>query len=554
LVAFRRLANLLGRLHPSKDGREEADRPGGEAMNWRAMGMVQARGRRRLWRVAASIAAAWLILCAPAADAAGTVRNLTQQTSHDDLATALGATRDGDVVELSGGPFVGSFVVGRRITLRGTGEGDARPVLDGGGAGTVLAVEAAGAAIENLAIRNSGRTDSPFALWGDAGVAVRADGVGMRGLAVSGNDWGVLFFPGTGSSLSGSDVSDNVRDGVRIMGGRDHLIDGNTIDRNATGVSIDAFYPDRETPLVFFADPAVVKDYAEKREHAPLSSGNLIRANSIAGNGFYGVTITWDSHGNRVEDNVVTMTGRVREVDPALIRAWEVELAKVSGIPVTFDRDPYGSGISLFCLAHENRIERNRVFDNLAYGIILDLADRNAVAANRVETNRSGILVAASSQNEILRNRVDGNQAYGVRIGVDSVIKQVPADNLVAMNALTRNAVNAFDSSGRVVTAADIEAIVDTLPLPQIIKDQMAKNPIVRQQMINAYLAQMKPAANRWDDGTLGNHHDDFDEEAEGFRDRDGDGISEAGKPIPGGKSVDRHPLTAARVESLLAP
>lgn len=90
--------------------------------------------------------------------------------------------------------------------------------------------------------------------------------------------------------------------------------------------------------------------------------------------------------------------------------------------------------------------------------------------------------------------------------------------------------------------------------MPQVVKDQMAKNPMIRRQMINAYLAQMKPATNRWDDGTLGNHHDDFDEEAEGFRDRDDDGVSEAGKPIPGGRSVDRHPLTAARVESLLVP
>lgn len=523
-------------------------------MNWRATGVFGIRAFRHTWRVPASLAIAWLIFFTLAADAAAAIRNLTQQTSYEDLATALGATRDGDVVELSGGPFVGSFVVERRITLRGTGAGDARPVLDGGGQGTVLTVNAAGAVIENLAIRNSARTDSPFALWGDAGIAVRADGIAMRDLAVTGNDWGVLFFPGAGSSLAGSDVSDNSRDGVRIMGGRDHLIDGNTIDRNATGVSIDAFYPDRETPLVFFADPAVVKDYAEKREHAPLSSGNVIRGNSIAGNGFYGVSLTWDSFGNRVEDNVVTMTGRVREVDLALIRAWEVGLAKVSGIAFTFDRDPYGSGISLFCLAHENRIERNRVFDNLAYGIILDLADRNTIAANRVETNRSGILVAASSQNEILRNRVDGNEAFGVRIGVDSVIKQVSADNFVATNALTRNAVNAFDSSGRVVTAADIEAIVETLPLPQVVKDQMAKNPMVRQQMINGYLAQMKPATNRWDDGTVGNHHDDFDQEAEGFRDRDGDGVSEVGKPIPGGRSVDRHPLTAARVEGLLTP
>lgn len=297
-----------------------------------------------------------------------------------------------------------------------------------------------------------------------------------------------------------------------------------------------------------------VKDYAEKRQSAPLSSGNILRGNRIVGNGFYGISITWESHHNVVERNTVSMTGRVRSVDMALLKTWETELAKVSGVSFTFDPDPYGSGISLFCLAHDNRIEHNQVADNLAYGVIIDLSDRNHVGFNRIEENRSGILVASSSGNEISLNRIDRNEAYGVRIGVDNLIKQASSDNLVAMNALTGNEINAFDSSGRIVSAADLEAIVDTLPLPQVVKDQMARNPMIRDQMIKAYLAQLKPRTNAWDDGRLGNHHDDFDTLEEGFDDRDGDGISEAAKPIPGGDGVDRFPLAQARLLDLGLP
>lgn len=141
-----------------------------------------------------------------------------------------------------------------------------------------------------------------------------------------------------------------------------------------------------------------------------------------------------------------------------------------------------------------------------------------------------------------------------MRIGVDNLIKQASSDNLVAMNALTGNEINAFDSSGRIVSAADLEAIVDTLPLPQVVKDQMARNPMIRDQMIKAYLAQLKPRTNAWDDGRLGNHHDDFDTLEEGFDDRDGDGISEAAKPIPGGDGVDRFPLAQARLLDLGLP
>lgn len=46
----------------------------------------------------------------------------------------------------------------------------------------------------------------------------------------------------------------------------------------------------------------------------------------------------------------------------------------------------------------------------------------------------------------------------------------------------------------------------------------------------------------------MGNHYDDFDEPAEGFRDGDGDGVGVLAHPIPGGGMIDHFPLLAERV------
>jgi len=483
----------------------------------------------------------------PRTKSAEAIRNLTQNTTFARLDEALGASRDDDLIEISGGPHRGNFVVEHRITLRGI---DGRPVLEGEGKGTVLEVRADGVVVENLECLNSGKSGSAFEFWGDAGIAVHGDQVKISNVRVTGNDWGVLFFDGEGSVLEKSEVSDNENDGIRIMGGRNHRISGCTVNRNGTGISIDAQYPDREVPVAGFADPLVVKDFAEKKQRSVLSQENVVEENEVIGNAFYGIVVTWESHHNRINGNRVFRSGKERPIDRRRIEAWKKALGAVSGVGLNFDQEPYGSGILLACLATENTVSRNEVEDNTTHGIVLNLVTRNGITDNLVRSNRTGLLLVSADENRLLRNRVTGHSEFGVRIGSDDLFKQASTGNLVAVNFLAGNAVNAHDSSGRTLSASDLEGQIDRLPLPQAVKGQMAKNPAMRAQMLKGYLSNLKPGSNRWDDGTHGNHHDDFDAPAEGFVDRDDNGVSEAGKPIPGGPSVDRHPLDASFAES----
>lgn len=479
---------------------------------------------------------------------AETIRNTTQGTAYDHLGEALKASREGDVLEISGGPHPGNFVVDHRLTLRGV---EGTPVLDGGGKGTVLELRADGVTVENLAIRNSGRGGSAFELWGDAGIAVRGNRATLTKVRVTGNDWGVLFFDGEGSVLQESEVSDNHDDGVRIMGGRKHRIAGCTVNRNSTGISIDAQYPDREAPIQNFRDPAAVQDYVEKKAKTLLSQGNVVKENEVAGNSFYGIVVTWESHENEILGNRVFRTGLDKPVDKTRIAAWEKALGRVSGVQVSFAHEPYGSGILLACLARDNTVSRNEVHDNSTHGIVLNLVNKNTIAGNQVRSNRVGVLVVSADENRLLRNRVTGHREFGVRIGSDDAFKQASTGNLVMENFLAGNPVNAHDSAGRKLSAVELEDRIDQLPLPKAVKQQMARNPAIRAQMVKAYLANLKPGTNQWDDGTSGNYHDDFDTREEGFVDSDGNSVSESGKPIPGGPSIDRHPLSADRLKSI---
>lgn len=490
------------------------------------------------------------LLIAPAtALAADAIRNVTQGTAHEQFSDALNAARDGDTIEISGGPHLGQFVVPRRLTLRGTG---GTPVLDGDGKGSVLEIRADGVVIENLECRKSGKSVNAFEFWGDAGISVHGNRATLSKVRVSGNNWGVLFFGGEGSVLQDSEVSDNENDGVRIMGGQQHRIVGCKVIRNGTGISIDAQYPDREAPMARLGDPAVAKDFVAKKAKTPIAHGNVVKQNEVVGNAFYGIVVTWESYRNEIDGNRVSRTGKEREINRSRISAWERALRDVSGVVVSFEHEPYGSGILLACHATENTVSGNEVEDNTNHGIVLDLVTKNEICANRIRANRIGLFLMSADENRLTRNRVTGHSEFGVRIGSDNLFKRASNGNFVAINFLAKNQVDAHDSSGRILKASDIEGRLEGLPLPPAVKQQMARNQSVRDQMIKAYLVNLKPGTNQWDDGKRGNYHDDFDSPEEGFLDRDGDGISEAGKEIPGGLSVDRHPLSANVAESLL--
>ena len=299
----------------------------------------------------------------------------------------------------------------------GKTDGGEPAALDGGGRGTVLTIKAEGVVIEDLTLEHSGRGSDVWALWGDAGVFVDADKATLRGLTVVDNDWGVVFHGGAGSLIETSTIEDNVRHGIRVVGGHEHRIVANSVNRNSVGISIDALFAKTESsPLGNLASPDAARLLALQRQVAVRSEDVLVADNDVRGNGSYGIEVAWESERITVKNNQVTETGIERPVDQALISAWEHSVSKGAGVAVSLDRAPYGSGIYLFCLVTDSTVIGNKSHDNASAGIGLDLVNDNRVVANVVKDNRVGIMVSTSNRNTFERNVVSANADYGIII------------------------------------------------------------------------------------------------------------------------------------------
>ncbi len=489
----------------------------------------------------------------------GEIVNQTTGAQTTDLARAIADAAPGDVLSVRG-VHEGNFTVDKPLTLRGGGSA----VLDAGGAGTALTIAADGVTVEGLALTGSGRAGLA-ALRRPAGVLVEADQVSLTGLTVTGNDTGVAFVECRNCVISGSRIADNQSEGVKVMGGQEHRIASSTISGNDVGVAIGPCYGDyTEMPRPIPPrdnDPAAIQRYIEEtqamaafEESASAASDITAAYCELPGNGSVGISVSSQSRRIALIGNVVIRTGRDRPPNAEALAEVRGYLTEALGGTDPGDSigNLQGAGIAFTCGTEDNRVIENSSDDNLGPGLHMSSTNRTEVAANSFARNRTGAWLTDADDNVVRGNTIADNEKYGLIID-NLMMSGAPAPsgstrNLITSNNLSGNAVNAYDSSDWVATRAEVQARMANAPWPPQVREQMLANPRLMEQTIAGQLERHSPGTNRWDDGALGNHYDDFDEDPEGFRDADGDGVGEVAHPIPGGGHVDRFPLTEARI------
>lgn len=138
-------------------------------------------------------------------------------------------TPAGGTLRLDPGTYSGPAVIRRPITI----EGGDKAVIDGGGNGTVITIEADGTTLRGLHITGSGRSHDQM----DAGITVAADDT-----LIEDNDIRDTLFGITLRSASGNRVRNNritsiddeagLRgEGLRLWYSNDNLIEGNHFER-----------------------------------------------------------------------------------------------------------------------------------------------------------------------------------------------------------------------------------------------------------------------------------------------------------------------------------
>ncbi|RCW20220.1 parallel beta-helix repeat protein [Ciceribacter lividus] len=359
--------------------------------------------------------------------------------------------------------------------------GEGAVVVDAGKNGSAIILAGSGIELSGFEVRNAGSSGT------DAGLLVLGDGNTLSHIRATENHRGIVVSGGRENDISDSEASGNRNDGVALLGASATGVTRNTLSGNGrAGIWLEAIHADQS-----------MLEAAENR----------IFDNSVRANKKFGIALNSGAVRNEIDGNRVEANGRQ-----------------------TSD-----AGILINCGPNGNLVRENVVSGNQKHGIlIISGSFANRVLDNAVTGSATGIGIYDANTNEIAGNSVRGSADYGIRLddmaplmgkaaNVPGMAGAFPvsAQNILHHNDLVDNRINAFDLSGKPWTPPGAEAMP----------------PALLESMGNML------APNRWDDGKEGNHYDDFDEEREGFIDRNEDGIGDAAHAIPGGAAVDNFPL-----------
>ncbi len=300
-----------------------------------------------------------------------------------ELAARLAAAEAGETVVVAAGEYRGNFVVRTSITLLGEG----RPILNGGGNGTVLTItsEAAGTTVRGLRLVGSG----PGPLNTPSGIFVTADNV----------------------TVVDVEVADSYM-GIQIMGVRGARIIGNTIESFAEGAVAGEMHA---TGGVADATGLALINSA--------SSGAKMRGDAIT---------LWNSIGALVEGNTIINT---RD---------GIFMSFAQGTTLR-DNDIRDSRYAIHgmyatdLLAEHNYFDGNLAGAILMYGGPFDLR-RNMILNSRSPATGIGIVIKDGAGATIVDNVIVANRV-GIKLDIGGATSSASVPATVRSNTIGLNQV-----------------------------------------------------------------------------------------------------------------
>ncbi|MCH8506200.1 MAG: nitrous oxide reductase family maturation protein NosD [Ectothiorhodospiraceae bacterium] len=356
------------------------------------------------------------------------------------LQAHLDAAAEGDVLLLAPGVYQGGVVIDRPLTLRG----EPGAIIDAGGKGDVVRVEARNVRIQGLVLRNSGFNLTAM----NAGVhgARGADGLHVEDNTLDEVAFGVWAWHledlrVLDNRISGSPAvrSQDRGDAIRLFNVRDGLVAGNTVRDARDGVYIDTsqhveFRDNRFSDLrygihyMYSHHGRIIDNHTTRTRsgYALMMSNHLeVSGNRSIGDRNYGFLLNFVNHSTLSDNLVDGVTG------------W----SGASGIEHGVSLGSEGKAVFIYN-AQSNQI-RDNVFANSEIGIHLTAgSEGNRIHGNNFINNRTqGMYVANRSQDWSYKGRGNywsdylgwdlggngvGDQAYEPNDSVDRLLWTYP--------------------------------------------------------------------------------------------------------------------------------
>lgn len=340
---------------------------------------------------------------------------LSGQEKNTSLQERVERAEEGDEIHLEEGRYEGPLVLDSPLKLRGTGSDEV--IIDGQREGHTLLITANQVLVEDLTVRNSGRSLSED----HAGIRVEGDDVTIRDVRVKESLHGIYIRETSGAKLIRNQISsvpaagsESTDSGGTDQGGHnDHQGDRGE-DRGDDGHE---------------GDHAPVREDRGNGIHFYHSRGATVRGNRIT----------------RVRDGVYfSFTSGTQIVNNRIDRTryglhyMYSDQNEFHGNH--FTRNAAGAAVmySRNLVIRDNTFHQNRGFR--AWGLLLQDVEDSVIEKNAFTSNRAGLRLQNSYRNEFRYNRISGNQK-GVRLESNS------RRNLFSRNVFGPNNVN-FAFSG----------------------------------------------------------------------------------------------------------
>jgi parallel beta-helix repeat protein len=230
---------------------------------------------------------------------------------YNTIQSAVDEATAGETVAVSDGTYNERITINKQLSILGP---DARilPVIDGGGAGTVVTITAAGVVFDGFQVQNSG-----YSTGLESGILIQ--GVGsciVRNNLLTSNTNGLLIVSGDGNSILNNTVNGNLAYGIALADASSNTIQANSVSTigGAPG-NCDA---------IFITNASNVGGSITDG-----STGNYIKGN-IINSGHDGIYFDEYCPGNFVTDN-----NQIQSAGDVGIHMWRIGNQTITGNTIT---------------------------------------------------------------------------------------------------------------------------------------------------------------------------------------------------------------------------
>jgi len=295
--------------------------------------------------------------------------------NYTSIQAAIEAAELGDTIEVYSGTYYENVNVTKRLILNGVDRGTGKPVVDAGGSGSAVALNANGITLEGFTVTNSGHLSG--CRYRDAGIMVTSNNNAITGNNVNNNEDGIYLDSSSHNTITGNIVRNNDGYGILISGSYHNNISGNTAcNNNEDGICISG------------------SDY------------NNIAGNTVSNNNGYGIVLSGGCSNTNTTGNTFVNDSFYDCLGPGLGPGPNIVKNNiVNGKPLVYLKDTSdivvtdaGQVILVNCT---NITVKNLVLSNVDVGIYLAMTERSIISHNNISNCGYGIRLWESYNNSI---------------------------------------------------------------------------------------------------------------------------------------------------------